>query len=108
MQTDIWLTEEITYSERCPLCSQPLKNGSTHASLVVSQRNLQQVHLFGLILQSMGCLFLLRRGSPIRRPKKQVGDLLASCLKREDIQILLPLFHHVLRHNLLTLPLVRL
>src|SRR6266704_6657256 len=29
MQTDIWLTEEITYSERCPLCSQPLKNGST-------------------------------------------------------------------------------
>ena len=29
MQTDIWLTEEIAYSERCPLCSQPLKNGST-------------------------------------------------------------------------------
>src|SRR2546429_736150 len=29
MQTDIWVTEEITYSERCPLCSQPLKNGST-------------------------------------------------------------------------------
>ena len=29
MQTDIWLTEEITYSDRCPLCSQPLKNGST-------------------------------------------------------------------------------
>jgi hypothetical protein len=29
MQTDIWLTEEIAHSERCPLCSQPLKNGST-------------------------------------------------------------------------------
>ena len=29
MQTDIWLTEEITYSDRCPICSQPLKNGST-------------------------------------------------------------------------------
>src|SRR6266849_10896061 len=29
MQTDIWLTEESAYSERCPLCSQPLKNGST-------------------------------------------------------------------------------
>ncbi len=29
MQADIWLTEEIAYSERCPLCSQPLKNGST-------------------------------------------------------------------------------
>jgi len=29
MQTDIWLTDEIDYSERCPLCSQPLKNGST-------------------------------------------------------------------------------
>src|SRR5438876_8789647 len=29
MQTDIWLTEEITYPERCPLCSEPLKNGST-------------------------------------------------------------------------------
>lgn len=29
MQTDIWLAEEITYSERCPLCRQPLKNGST-------------------------------------------------------------------------------
>ncbi len=29
MQTDIWLTEEITYSERCPICSQPLKNGLT-------------------------------------------------------------------------------
>ena len=29
MQTDIWLTEGITYAERCPLCSQPLKNGST-------------------------------------------------------------------------------
>lgn len=29
MQTDIWLTEEIVYSERCPLCSQPLKDGST-------------------------------------------------------------------------------
>ncbi len=29
MQTDIWLTDEIDHSERCPLCSQPLKNGST-------------------------------------------------------------------------------
>jgi hypothetical protein len=29
MQADIWLTEEIAYSERCPLCSEPLKNGST-------------------------------------------------------------------------------
>ena len=29
MQTDIWLTEEIAHSDRCPLCSQPLKNGST-------------------------------------------------------------------------------
>ncbi|HYX48597.1 MAG TPA: hypothetical protein VE843_02555, partial [Ktedonobacteraceae bacterium] len=29
MRTDIWLTEEVTYSERCPLCSQPLKGGST-------------------------------------------------------------------------------
>ncbi len=32
MQTDFWLTEEIDYSERCPLCSQPLKNGSTTCS----------------------------------------------------------------------------
>jgi len=29
MQTDIWLTEEIAYPEQCPLCSKPLKNGST-------------------------------------------------------------------------------
>lgn len=29
MQTDIWLTEEISYPERCPLCSVPLKKGST-------------------------------------------------------------------------------
>jgi hypothetical protein len=28
MQADIWLTEDIDYSERCPQCSQPLKNGS--------------------------------------------------------------------------------
>jgi hypothetical protein len=28
MQTDIWLTEDTDYSERCPQCSQPLKNGS--------------------------------------------------------------------------------
>jgi hypothetical protein len=29
MQTDIWLTEEISHPEQCPLCSKPLKNGST-------------------------------------------------------------------------------
>ncbi len=29
MQTDIWLTEEISYPERCPLCSASLKKGST-------------------------------------------------------------------------------
>ena len=29
MQTDIWLTEEISHPERCPLCSVPLKKGST-------------------------------------------------------------------------------
>jgi hypothetical protein len=29
MQTDIWLADEIDDSELCPLCSQPLKNGST-------------------------------------------------------------------------------
>src|SRR5215469_4991159 len=29
MQTDIWLTEEVARFERCPLCSQPLKKGST-------------------------------------------------------------------------------
>ena len=29
MQTDIWLTEEISHPERCPLCSEPLKKGST-------------------------------------------------------------------------------
>jgi hypothetical protein len=29
MQTDTWLTEEATYPEQCPLCSRPLKNGST-------------------------------------------------------------------------------
>jgi len=29
MQTDIWLTEETSQPERCPLCSKPLKNGST-------------------------------------------------------------------------------
>ena len=29
MQTDIWLTDEIAYSERCNMCSQPLKKGST-------------------------------------------------------------------------------
>jgi hypothetical protein len=28
MQTDIWLAENIDYSERCPLCSQPIKKGS--------------------------------------------------------------------------------
>jgi hypothetical protein len=27
MQTDIWLTGEISYPERCPLCSEPLKKG---------------------------------------------------------------------------------
>ncbi len=29
MQTDTWLTEEAAYPEQCPLCSRPLKNGST-------------------------------------------------------------------------------
>lgn len=29
MQTDIWLTEETSHPEQCPLCSKPLKNGST-------------------------------------------------------------------------------
>src|SRR5215470_13681714 len=29
MQTDTWLTEEAAYPEKCPLCSRPLKNGST-------------------------------------------------------------------------------
>jgi hypothetical protein len=29
MQADIWLADEIDDSELCPLCSQPLKNGST-------------------------------------------------------------------------------
>ena len=29
MQTDTWLTEEAPYPEQCPLCSRPLKNGST-------------------------------------------------------------------------------
>jgi hypothetical protein len=29
MQTDIWLTEETEYPEKCPLCSMPFKNGST-------------------------------------------------------------------------------
>ncbi len=29
MQTDIWLTEEVARFDRCPLCSQPLKKGST-------------------------------------------------------------------------------
>jgi hypothetical protein len=29
MQTDIWLSEEISHPEQCPLCSKPLKNGST-------------------------------------------------------------------------------
>jgi hypothetical protein len=29
MQTDIWLTDDIDHSERCPLCSQPLRKGST-------------------------------------------------------------------------------
>jgi hypothetical protein len=29
MQTDIWLNEEISYPERCPLCSESLKEGST-------------------------------------------------------------------------------
>jgi hypothetical protein len=29
MQTDIWLTEEVSHPERCPLCSEPLKKGST-------------------------------------------------------------------------------
>jgi hypothetical protein len=29
MQTDIWLTEEISHPEQCPLCSVPLKKGST-------------------------------------------------------------------------------
>src|SRR2546430_2278654 len=76
------------------------------ASLVVSQRNLQQVRLFGLILQSMGFLFLLHRDSPNKLPKKLGGDMLASCHRREDIQILLRRFRHVLLHNLLTLPLV--
>jgi hypothetical protein len=28
MQSDIWLTEDIDYSERCPRCSRPLKKGS--------------------------------------------------------------------------------
>src|SRR5713226_346948 len=29
MQTDTWLAEEAAYPEQCPLCSRPLKNGST-------------------------------------------------------------------------------
>jgi hypothetical protein len=29
MQTDIWLTEETSHPEQCPLCSKPLKKGST-------------------------------------------------------------------------------
>lgn len=29
MQTDTWLTEGANYPEQCPLCSRPLKNGST-------------------------------------------------------------------------------
>ncbi len=29
MQTDIWLTDETSHPEQCPLCSKPLKNGST-------------------------------------------------------------------------------
>ncbi len=29
MNTDTWLTEESAYPEQCPLCSRPLKNGST-------------------------------------------------------------------------------
>jgi hypothetical protein len=29
MQADIWLTKENAHYEHCPLCSQPLKNGST-------------------------------------------------------------------------------
>ncbi len=29
MQTDAWLTKDATNPEQCPLCSRPLKNGST-------------------------------------------------------------------------------
>ena len=29
MQTDVWLTGDIDHSGRCPLCSQPLRKGST-------------------------------------------------------------------------------
>jgi hypothetical protein len=29
MQTDIWLSEETSHPEQCPLCSKPLKNSST-------------------------------------------------------------------------------
>jgi len=29
MQTDFWMTEETSHPEQCPLCSKPLKNGST-------------------------------------------------------------------------------
>jgi hypothetical protein len=29
MQTDIWLNEEVAHFERCPLCNQSLKEGST-------------------------------------------------------------------------------